>query len=174
LPCWTRSWRKHLYRQTSTCHYIPSDADLQTTLNLLLTCKPVHEEIAAIVYSENKFVSIPKNPTDIGVLRKFSPRAISHLSDLAVHLNTTSCARYPHFEPCCRDSLQDTSRLEYHDESVKQVDADWRAFFSEWDRTMKHFLAYVTPDQLKLSLVCDVEDLTEIPVFKAWPVKRRS
>jgi hypothetical protein len=138
----------------------PSDANLQTTLNLLLTCKPVHEEIAAIVYSENKFVSIPKNPTDIGVLRKFSPRAVSHLRDLAVHLNTTSCARYPHFEPCCRDSLQDTSRLEYHDEPVKQVDADWRAFFSEWDRTMKHFLAYVTPDQLTLSLVCDVEDLT--------------
>ena len=138
----------------------PSDADLQTTLNLLLTCKLLNEEVAAIIYSENTFVFIPKDPTDIGVIRNFSPRTISLLGDLAVHLNTTSCMRYPDFEPCCRYSLQGTNLLGGHDMSIKKLDFNGHKLFSEWDRKMKYFFNYVTPNQLKLSLVCDVEDLT--------------
>ena len=149
---------------------------------LLLSCRTIHAETAAIVYSSNLFVLRydPSHPEPLRPLQALTPTALASLTSLTVVLNQASCHQHCGFADygfCCvegRDS--DSSGLgrckSFHTDSDSHQppllaprpgcpgdapDGDFAAvqrLLAHW-RLAAACLSPIPAGRLELALVCD-------------------
>ncbi len=150
---------------------------------LLLSCRALYAEGAALLYSANQFV-IYSSQGSLGPLQALSPTTIASLTSLKIVLNESSCHQFTHspsYPPtCCCDDLEDGPRpargrdhcAEYHggvhrrpllDLALSSVDLDSaklvaQALLAEWHAAAAYLSSYVAAGCLTLSLVCDIDD----------------
>ncbi|KAL2256356.1 hypothetical protein VTK26DRAFT_1787 [Humicola hyalothermophila] len=83
-----------------------SDHKAHSFHGLLLTCRDIHAEAVALLYSANRFAIYYSNPGSSGPLLSLSAVAFSSLTALKVVLNEASCHRRlwdpnPDASDCC-------------------------------------------------------------------------
>jgi hypothetical protein len=145
---------------------------------LLSSCRALHDEAAALLYSANRFVIFYSDQGSLGPLSALTPTAIASLTSLKVVLNQASCHEpvdsYLYPPSCCsgrKDGLWAASYdcARYHDGLHRRpldlaVDADsTSAMLREWRDTAEYLSYHVVAGRLKLSLVCDIDATHDNP-----------
>lgn len=162
---------------------------------LLLSCRTIHAEASAIVYSTNRFlVGYYDNPS-LHPLRALRPAALSQLTYLKLVLKQDSCADLD-ILGCCDDhehSYQYFILREYlvpiynRRRQTKRLRAGkvllTKGMVKEWKRTADYIAPHLRPEALQLSFVCDlahknadwardiVAPLTGFPELKACHIR---
>ncbi|KAL2152301.1 hypothetical protein VTH82DRAFT_5485 [Thermothelomyces myriococcoides] len=154
---------------------------------LLLTCRAIHAEAAALLYSANRFFvwyasrhhrSHSGSGSGLHFLHALTTLAFRSLSSVKVVLNQSSCHEFDRdadCEPCCFQGrgghigLQGTGQchcarwtLEEPPRTIKAHDPPLvlesaDAVVRDWCSAAAYFLSGVTPGRLSLSLVCDID-----------------
>jgi len=147
---------------------------------LLLTCRVVYAEVAALLYSSNRFVIFYARQRSLAPLRALSPTALASLATLKIVLNESACHQpmdSMHYPPrCCRDTsahgLVSSKRhcAEHHggqhghpllepgsamDPGAAKLSV--QAMLLEWRDTATYMSSRVGTGSLALSLVCDFD-----------------
>ncbi|KAL2024325.1 hypothetical protein VTK56DRAFT_8807 [Thermocarpiscus australiensis] len=148
---------------------------------LLLCCRALHAEAAALLYSANRFVVFYSHQGSLlEPLRALSPTSLASLTSLEIVLNESSCHQPTDsaFSPpsCCCDGREyepwaDSYRCaKYHgslhrrplldpasDLDLTSAKLAAQAMLSEWRDTAAYLSSRVGVGSLELSLVCDVD-----------------
>ena len=138
---------------------------------LLASCRTIHAEASALVYSTNWFILRYQQRQSLEPLRALTPVALASLTNLRVVLNQTSCHQqkigYEGYGGCCEDGWADGGRIvtlgckreshqDEHDFPLDGSNSLAKAMLAEWDITVAHIAPHIIPRTLQLSLVCDV------------------
>ncbi|KAI6090708.1 hypothetical protein F4821DRAFT_228870 [Hypoxylon rubiginosum] len=117
--------------------------DLELSLNLLLTCRTIHEEVLHLLFSTNFFYV-----NEARLLNQLPVSSLSSLSFLKVYLNVVHT-----FD--CRDrhskSIDNSAPLNHTIESHFSL-------LEQWENAAERIGSHVNPQVLKLGLICDVID----------------
>jgi hypothetical protein len=137
---------------------------------LLVSCQTIYTEASALLYSSNSFIFYYRRAQYLAPLQALNPRTIASLRNLKIVLNQSSC-HCPDFstsgDRCDRKTVYRAKRgptsycKEYHQDShdlpISASDQSTQNLLTEWQATAAHLAAHLTPGQLELSLVCDVD-----------------
>ena len=145
----------------------------RTFRGLLLSCRAIYAEAAALLYSANRFVVHYTNPGSLAPLLSLTALALSSLGALKIVLNHASCHQQSRFRICCLHyrgwSHCQMSRAHDHRhqlpllspapgyESDDDPSAAAQALVSEWHIVASHLSSFITSRSLDLSLVCDID-----------------
>jgi hypothetical protein len=139
-------------------HQIPDDEeDYQITLNLLLTSQLIHQEVLTIIYSTNKFFVSYRFSEGLAPVRKLVPKALALMKKLVVCMIETTCecrGSWNHSSPCYYDVREEPKLLP---QPHGVFNATHNALI-EWNTTAEYLSKHITPSQLALVFVCDVQD----------------
>ncbi|KAK4151394.1 hypothetical protein C8A00DRAFT_45399 [Chaetomidium leptoderma] len=140
---------------------------------LLLSCRAVHAEVAALLYSANRFVIFYSRQGSLEPLRALSPTALASLATLKIVFNETAChypvdsCDYPPY--CCCDGPEDEQwGARYHCAQhhgslhrhpllnpgldLTSTKPEVQAMLLEWHDTAAYLSSYVGIGSLALSL----------------------
>lgn len=140
--------------------------------NVLLSCRAVYEEASTILYSSNQFVVryyTHDHEHGLVLLKYCSPITIAALKHLTIILNPATAhmleqwqesyrrSHYP-WSPCDRCGMNGVCTrtrkpLNYQRKSFNKI-------LQRWQDVVRHLAAHVTPGQLHLRLICEVDSLT--------------
>ena len=145
---------------------------------LLLSCRALYAETAALLYSAHRFVIFYLHPGSLGPLRALSTAALASLTSLKIVLNQSSCHHlidsnnYP--PPCCctdgRCGHGSYCTCSFHrdahhrplldpaldSDSASSAEVTAQPMLSEWHETATYLSSSVGTGHLDLSLVCDI------------------
>ena len=142
---------------------------------LLLSCREIHDEAAALLYSANRFRLHYTYSGFLGLepLLALTAPALSSLAALKIVLKQASCHQQPreHDElDCCLDGMGGSTCGKYnHDyqhqlpllSPVPEGDDDplavAQALLDEWHAAASHLSSHIPSRHLELSLVCDID-----------------
>ena len=145
---------------------------------LLLSCRVLYAETAALLYSANRFVIFYSHHGSLNPLRALSPVSLASLTSLKIVLNQSSCHSpidsYTYPPPCCdreqrcADDSCCTMKFHYHVHSYPLLDPSLdldlasaevatQPMLSEWYETATYISPLVGIGRLDLSLVCDID-----------------
>lgn len=134
---------------------------------LLSVSRAIHDEAAAILYSENRFRICKTQPNGLSALLQLSPRAYRHIKSLSIQLNRCCCTpgqecrieqeadRCPSTCPYCHDRCrggQDAPLLLSPDVEASS------SFLSTWNAVVDRLAQHIKPSTLRLSVICDTAD----------------
>ena len=173
-------------------HYIKSaDTLLRLERNrkgfhgLLVCCRTIHDEAAALLYSSNWFMIRYETTASLAPLRALTPVAIASLTNLRIVLNQSSCHCRPSEEGefdwgCCdRRGVSDIyyrlsdadegwwscwdkhcrgHHKDKHSSPLRSTDPSASAMLAEWHTTAAYLACHASPGNLELSFVCDVHE----------------
>ena len=131
-------------------------SSLKVPYNLLLTCQTIYAEASFILYSANRFFIHYGYSQSLQALRNLTPRSVSSLAHLTVHLNVTSCEIN---DPCCKIESETPQCRHQHDKPLGTSTSNDQIVLSEWQSTASYINAHVKSPCLQLHFVCDVKDL---------------
>lgn len=136
---------------------------------LLLSCRSLYAEVAALLYSANRFVMHYPHHCSLKPLRALTPTSLAALANLEIVLNESSChnptdsSMYPP-GACCDDLAKYCAR--YHGTKHNRpllespVDTDFtsarlaaQAMLAEWQDTAAYISSRVNAGRLDLWLV---------------------
>ncbi len=145
---------------------------------LLLSCRTLYAETAALLYSANRFVIFYSHHGSLSPLHALSPATIASLISLKIVLNQSSCHHpidsYNYPPPCCctdgrcRHGFYCTSRFhrDVHNrplldpaldsDSASSTEVATQLMLREWHETATYLSSSVGTERLVLSLVCDI------------------
>ncbi|KAK3902915.1 hypothetical protein C8A05DRAFT_43774 [Staphylotrichum tortipilum] len=132
---------------------------------LLLSCRTIYAEAAALLYSANRFVVHYTGAGTLAPLLSLTAPALSSLGSLKIVLNQASCHLRPRYHGHQVPLLA----------SLTPADADGgndtatQTLLGEWDTAARH-LSVITSGSLELALVCDISPLHEQAVQVAASV----
>lgn len=141
--------RNHEFRiqvQDNRHYFSEEDSEMPP---LLLVCRVVHDEVEAIVYSENLFILPEGDVGNFGVLRTLRPRILGLMKRLHVELSFVHCTD----APACRHrygTSQDPPLL-LDCKSRRNVD-----LYHEWKYTMQYLASCTVPGRLEFGIRCYV------------------
>ncbi|KAK3934801.1 hypothetical protein QBC46DRAFT_425562 [Diplogelasinospora grovesii] len=125
---------------------------------LMLSCRTLHAEAAALLYSANRFTLYYSHRGSLEPLRALTAPSLASLATLKIVLNEASChspARFAHGEDCCfADRLEGRRSGIAPGSSCQTLHG---AMLSEWHSTAAYLSSRVGPGRLELLLVCDVD-----------------
>ena len=147
---------------------------------LLLSCRHLYTEAAALLYSANRFVIFYAQLGSLKPLRALSPTVLASLTSLKILLNESSCHQPTHskeYPPlCCCDIERKWANASYCAAKFFEHDVHRRPLLdpsfnldltsaklatqpmlSEWYEAAAYLSAAVGVDRLELSLVCDID-----------------
>lgn len=168
----------------------PRQAPRDAVTGLLLTCRTLYAEVAALLYSANRFVVYYTHDLALAPLRALSPTALAAMTNLKIVLIENSCHRptESHLYPrnCCWESCRSWGHRrcdcqyehdtrwkhgaqlvdpQYHDHTDAARMTAQSIMLAEWHDTAAYMAAYVRPDRLDLSLVCELDPrVQDLPV----------
>ncbi|KAK4234207.1 hypothetical protein C8A03DRAFT_47411 [Achaetomium macrosporum] len=124
---------------------------------LLLSCRAIYQESAALLYSANQFIA------SLLRLRALTARSLQSLSNLTIVLHEESCRRFGVYASdwlCCVHGRASSWGSEMcltleHNDNNKLTAA--QALLDEWHSTAAHLLSHATPGRLVLSVICDMD-----------------
>ena len=141
---------------------------------LFLSCRAIHDEAVALLYSTNHFIIRYQPRRSLASLRALTPPALAHLATLRVVLNQVACHEqqdgYEGQGDCCMDrrwpiggpwpvsSCPHEHHKECHDLPLAQPEGlpGGETLFNEWHTTLASLAPHITPGTLDLAIVCDV------------------
>lgn len=142
------SWQ----RKDCTCDALP--------YQLLYVSKTVADEVSSIFYSENHFSVFQNSLGGLSGFRSLPKGALARMTSLSICLNFFDDNWDREFGPeiwCwCHGMCSATKKerllwkAKRHDEVVSM---------KEWQRLCRDLKAHIQPNQLRLSLICDVADV---------------
>jgi len=142
---------------------------------LLLSCRTLYAEAAALLYSANQFVISYSGHGSLAPLRSLSPTPLASLTSLKIVLNEPPCHQpdgldsYPPKPccgkrrgpgiPCCAECHRDARRrpLLGPAEDLASAKQSTQDMLSEWYDTATHISPQISAQRLELSLVCDID-----------------
>ncbi len=152
---------------------------------LLLSCRALYSEVAALLYSANRFVIFYSRQRALAPLCALRPTSLASLATLKIVFNESAC-HYPvdscDYPPwCCYDDLRpfglEDRRPRYHcaqkhgslhsqplltDNPTSASDLTAvKTMLLEWHNTAAYISSYIGTGQLALSLVCDFDSQRE-------------
>ncbi|KAK0716510.1 hypothetical protein B0T21DRAFT_296085 [Apiosordaria backusii] len=129
---------------------------------LLLSCRTIYQEVAALLYSSNSFI-IYSATGPFDPLLALTSTALTSLGDLKIVVSSqTAChiktRKGRSVEDCCLVSNDYCTKIHrnIHQPPLRSSDASSRALLDQWQSVAVH-LSKITPDRLTLFLVCDVD-----------------
>lgn len=139
---------------------------------LLLACRALYAEAAALLYSANRFVIFYSSEGSLGPLYALSPASLASLTNLKVVLRESSCHEpvdswiYP--PSCCCVGREDdmaasaffcaTRHSTVHSRPLLgSGELAVQAVLAEWRDAAMYVASHVRAGRLELSLVCDVD-----------------
>jgi hypothetical protein len=131
------------------------DHDYQTTLNLLLTCHFVHDEVFDILYSTNRFYITFSISKTLQSVRHLVPEALKKMKNLSITMNQTSCNTWG----CCRTQCTDNTRHACRFKRGCSRPSVAIKALVEWSITAPYISTHISSSQLNLDFIFDVEDL---------------
>ena len=154
---------------------------------LLLSCRAIYAEAAALLYSANRFVVHYTGVGTLAPLLSLTAPALSSLGSLKIVLNQASChqrTRGCNDRACCffrysspRCYITDSS---FHRHQVPLLasltpadggnDTATQTLLGEWGAVASHLSGFITPRSLELALVCDISPQHEQAVQVAASV----
>jgi hypothetical protein len=146
---------------------------------LLLSCRALHDEAAALLYSANHFILDYSQSASFAPLYALTAQSLRSLASLKVILNQSSCHQpwdVGH-RTCCRHGHEDkpwprtgafVCREDHtgkHDPPLLSSSPDKeyctvaaaQAIVSEWRSTAVYISSFLSSGNLELSLVCDID-----------------
>ncbi|KAI2782070.1 hypothetical protein F4815DRAFT_463621 [Daldinia loculata] len=117
--------------------------DLTFSLNLLITCRAIYKEVSHLLFSTNCFCT--KDPQ---YLCQLPASFISSLSSLKFYLNAI------YYPGCCGERSRYPSNI---NPIVSTIPAH-RSLLERWEITVRFISSQLKPQNLKLGLICDVDD----------------
>ncbi|KAK3899104.1 hypothetical protein C8A05DRAFT_18418 [Staphylotrichum tortipilum] len=157
----------NLGNHTSTQHH-------GTFHGLLLSCRYIHAEAAALLYSHSYFFIYYSGPGSLRPLVALTAPALASLVSLKIVLAESSChqlwCHYPG-QTCCvypehsgPKTYPSYGCIAYHSHAVPLLasappgpDSRSKSFVDEWRAAMDHISSGITPGRLDLGLVCDLD-----------------
>ena len=166
---------------------------------LLLCCRTIYTEAAALLYSANRFFIYYADPGSLKPSHALTPTSLASLTRLKVVLNQASChdssnARYGSW--CCHnvnimedydDSSPAHCTLSYHrgehchplaNCAPPNYEGDWRTaqtVLDEWQAAATYMSPHISAGQLQFSLVCDIDydqkDSTDVAKHVVAPLQ---
>ncbi len=143
---------------------------------LLLSCRIIHDEAVALLYSTNHFIIRYQPRQSFSSLRDLTPPALAHLTTLRIVLNQAAChergdgyerrgsccmaRRWPMAGPppaisSCEHEWHIKSKA--HDLPLDQADGlAVQKLLQEWHSALASLALHITPGTLNLALVCDL------------------
>lgn len=159
---------------------------------ILLSCRDLHVETAALLYSANRFVLRYTNPGSLQPLFALTTTALTSLAALKVVLNQASCHQQIQNhdgKDCCLyrggwrlNAAISTCERHRHSphhqlpllgpapEDDHGPSKIVETLIGEWHNAANHLSPYVIPKRLELSLVCDIDPQHEKAVDLAKSV----
>lgn len=152
---------------------------------LLVSCRTIHDEAAALLYSSCWFIVRYETTASLAPLRSLTPVAIASLTHLRIILNQSSChcresQRQEHADGCCDqrgvfdvyyqlldedpgwwacfDKQCRERHQDKHSPPLKASDSSSSAMLAEWHAAAAYLAPHVRPGNLELSFVCDVHE----------------
>ncbi|KAK3299779.1 uncharacterized protein B0H64DRAFT_351122 [Chaetomium fimeti] len=144
---------------------------------LLLSCRAIHTETSALLYSSNMFFCHYEALRSLAPLRELRPESVASMTRLKIILNQSSChsrgSREGNNCECCDETRLYTVYYpnEYpkektdckwrhhgveHDDPLRRSHPSTKPIIAEWYKTAAHLGPLITPGQLELYFVCDV------------------
>ncbi len=139
---------------------------------LLLSCRHIYAEAAALLYSTNRFVLHYTAPGSLKPLLALTAPVISSLAHLKVVLNETSCHHrdlaYYELDCCVFDTLSCSEPHHHHQPQLLSSASDLaddknspsartQVLLNEWRAAASHLSSSITSNYLELSVVCDID-----------------
>ncbi|KAK3901360.1 hypothetical protein C8A05DRAFT_44989 [Staphylotrichum tortipilum] len=128
---------------------------------LLVSCRTIHDEAAALLYSSNWFVIRYHQRRSLASLCALSPPAVANLINLRIVLNQSSChEKKKQFEGIGRE-LVSTCQKEwhwterYHNPLLRGTSKMAQEVLPQWHAAIACLAPHITPGALELSVVCD-------------------
>lgn len=151
------------------------EAYSDTFHGLLLSCRDIHAEAAALLYSANRFVIHYTDPASFEPLFALTAPALSSIAALKIVLNQASChqrLRRRREGDCCHSGGSTCEQFHYYGqhqlplltpafEGDDDPGAAAQALLGEWHAAVSHLSSHMTPRRLELSLVCDIDSQHE-------------
>ncbi|KAH6633878.1 hypothetical protein B0J18DRAFT_414650 [Chaetomium sp. MPI-SDFR-AT-0129] len=146
---------------------------LRSLQPLLFSCRTLYTELAHIIYSVEWFVCYYKGPGSLAQLQSLTPSSVASLTNLKIVLNNASCHSQEgwgmcsvtppmyqiYFPPRDEDQLASPAPgadLDY-DAPLSLSNSSAADMLAEWEKVAGYLGSHVTPGELELSLVCDVD-----------------
>ncbi len=149
---------------------------------LLLSCRTIHAEAAALVYSANRF-AVYYSPTEspgLQPLRSLTAHSLRSLSNLKIVINEAACHRMTesdYISTCCLQGYEEDSHSGLSWCQKRHRGAHQAPLLSsasagsdggvalaaahdakcEWQSVAAHLFSSMNPGHLALSLVCDID-----------------
>ncbi|KAH6612961.1 hypothetical protein B0J18DRAFT_447421 [Chaetomium sp. MPI-SDFR-AT-0129] len=150
---------------------------------LLVSCRQIHIEVAALLYSANFFVLHFGDTRSFAPLYALSPLALSSLTGLKVVLHQTSCHQrvrdWGHCDCCVDIRLGSFSSICHTGHNQLPLlspappsggDSDSSDDIREWSAVVKHIAPHISSNRLNLSIVCDIDPQHETAVVLATSI----
>ncbi|KAK3899108.1 hypothetical protein C8A05DRAFT_18410 [Staphylotrichum tortipilum] len=169
--------RDHLLGDTAKTGPGQAESSPHAFRGLLLSCQVLYAETVALLYSTNHFVIHYNGLGSLAPLHALTATALSFLSSLKIVLNEASCHTrvegYVNMDCCTppaechlhwsfsshthqRPLLASTPASERKARSNNLLEAA-QALLSEWHAAACHLSSSITPGNLALGLVCDID-----------------
>jgi hypothetical protein len=129
---------------------------------LLLVSHRIYDEVSSILFSENTFRVCRSDRRSLSALLMLRPSALQSMTSLSIRLNACSCI--PHHQcPEQRDLDKSCPKCHFNcklgrDFPTSVTQLGGQALISEWTFIAKRLARYITPSQLRLSIICDTLD----------------
>ncbi|KAK0661207.1 hypothetical protein QBC41DRAFT_330468 [Cercophora samala] len=127
---------------------------------LLLCCRAIYQEVAALLYSSNAFILYSATGS-FGPILALTPTALASLTHLKIVINSqTAChiktSRTRTVQDCCLASRDFCAKRHAHQPALRTSVSSDRDLLDQWHSAAAH-LSKITAGQLSLFLVCDVD-----------------
>ncbi|KAH6854922.1 hypothetical protein B0I37DRAFT_395247 [Chaetomium sp. MPI-CAGE-AT-0009] len=132
---------------------------------LLLCCRTIYAEAAALLYSTNRFFIYYSDPGSLKPLHALTPTSLASLTRLKVILNQASCHERTSERNCTAAHCNASYHIGRHRRPLascapSDYEGDWRTaqtVLDEWQAAAAHMSPHIRAGQLQLSLVCDID-----------------
>jgi len=144
-----------LNRWDSSLDSWPKTADFKFSRNLLLTCRTIYAEASVTLYSTNSFFIRYRDPGNLRALSNLTPKSLSCLTCLRVHLNVASCDA----RNACSDGYPIQRSNHYrHDKPLGTFSHQEQTTLCKWQGLARRIATHIKPFKLRLYLICDAKD----------------
>ncbi|KAL2115399.1 hypothetical protein VTJ04DRAFT_9654 [Mycothermus thermophilus] len=145
---------------------------------LFLTCRALHDEVAARFYATYRFAVFYASPGDLAPLRHLTPAAAAALTQVKVVLREASCHKasrliehagfcclkgvagealgYKHCGQCRHSGAVFDGAAAVDGQGEEEEKSRVEAMIKEWEEVAQHLAANVPAGRLDLALVCDI------------------
>lgn len=129
-------------------------------LQLLLVSRAIHDETQLVLFSRNKFTLRYHAGSSLAPLWSLAESALSAMTSLLIRLNCWPCVLgHDTIDPSRSKCWVCSAPLDQADPALDRNQEPGKRLLQEWNSLCHYLGSRISPERLRLTLICDVTDL---------------